>query len=222
MVKRVTIATVIGLLAIASGPAFATEKLTIGNAQVVVRTVTGELDSDVRKIKLLDDIYHNELIETGESSATELTFLDDTKLALGPNSSLTLDRFVYNPEPDKASFVATATAGVFRFVSGKLPKKSYTIHTPTATIGIRGTVFSIVVIPSSSDADGSGPIVNVTIEHGAADIISCEGKEVSLDRPGQSTTVTMKPDGTCSAPSVPGEQPAEFASILGGYVSDSR
>ena len=108
--------------------------------------VTGTLEADLRHIQLLDDIYHNEIIETGDESATEFVFLDETKLALGPNSRLVLDRFVYDPEPDKASFVMTATAGVFRFVSGKLPKKSYEIHTATATIGIRGTVFSFNVI----------------------------------------------------------------------------
>ena len=145
MIKKIFAITAIGLLAVASGQAMAVERTTIGNARTVVKTVTGTLDSDLRQIQLLDDIYHNETIETGDESATEFVFLDETKLALGPNSSLVLDRFVFDPATDTGSFVMTATAGVFRFVSGKLPKKAYEIHTPTATIGIRGTVFTFIV-----------------------------------------------------------------------------
>ncbi len=212
MLKMLFAVATIGLSAVASSQAMAVEKTTIGNARIVVRTVTGTLESDLRHIQLLDDIYHNEVIETGDESATEFVFLDETKLALGPNSKLVLDRFVYDPEPGKASFVMTATAGVFRFVSGKLPKKSYEIHTPTATIGIRGTVFSFIVIPG--DAEGKPALVNVTVEEGEAQITSCLGEQVSLVRPGASTTVSMNPDGTCAAPTRPGAQPAEFARLL--------
>lgn len=219
MIKKLTAVAVIGLLAFASGQVMAVEKTTIGNAKTVVRTVTGTLDANLRHIQLLDDIYHNELIETGDESATEFVFLDETKLALGPNSSLVLDRFVYDPEPDKASFVMTATAGVFRFVSGKLPKKSYEIHTPTATIGIRGTVFSFVIIPA--DRQGGLAKVNVTVEQGVAEITSCRGEQVSLVRPGASTTVSMSADGSCTAPTLPGAQPAEFAGIVAGSDFES-
>ena len=134
-------------------------------------------------------------------AATEFVFLDETKLALGPNSSLVLDRFVFNPESDTGSFIMTATAGVFRFVSGKLPKASYTIHTPTSTIGIRGTVFSFVVVPRSPN--GAAKVV-ITVEEGVAEITSCLGEQVSLLRPGASTTVSISSDGVCSARTIPG------------------
>ncbi len=214
MPKWLMAGAVIGLLSMAGSDAHAVEKVTIGNAKTVVKTVIGTLEADRRNIKLLDDIYHNEAIETGDESATEFIFLDETKLALGPNSSLVLDRFIYDPDPDKASFVMTATAGVFRFVSGKLPKKSYEIHTPTATIGIRGTVFSIVVIPADSDREVAAPIVNVTVEQGVAEITSCDGERVALVRSGQSTTISGTAGGTCSAPTLPGPQPSMFATLL--------
>ncbi len=212
MIKKLIVVAASGLFALVSVQAMAVEKTTIGNARTVVKTVTGTLEADLRHIQLLDDIYHNEVIETGDESATEFVFLDETKLALGPNSKLVLDRFVYDPEPGKASFVMTATAGLFRFVSGKLPKKSYEIHTPTATIGIRGTVFSFIVI--AGGAEGKPALVNITVEEGEAKITSCLGEQVSLVRPGASTTVSMNADGTCAAPTPPGAQPAEFARLL--------
>lgn len=220
MIKKLSAVAAVGFFAVVSVQAMAVEKTTIGNAWIVVKTVTGTLEADLRHIQLLDDIYHNEVIETGEESATEFVFLDETKLALGPNSRLVLDRFVYDPEPGKASFVMTATAGVFRFVSGKLPKKSYEIHTPTATIGIRGTVFSFIVIPG--DTEGNPAQVNIVVEEGVADITSCLGERVSLVQAGASTTVSMNPDGTCAAPTPPGAQPAEFAKMLATSFFESR
>ena len=215
MLKWLMAGAVIGLLAMAGGVAHAVEKVTIGNARTVVKTVIGTLEANRRNIKLLDDIYHNEVIETGDESATEFIFLDETKLALGPNSSLVLDRFIYDPDPDKASFVMTATAGVFRFVSGKLPKKSYEIHTPTATIGIRGTAFTFVVLPAGPD--GTVAKVNITVEQGVAEITNCRGERVVLDGSAPSTTISGSDNGTCTAPTMPGPQPSEFAALFGGW-----
>ncbi len=76
---------------------------SVGNASIVVKTVTGSLDGSVTKLRLQDDIYHNELIETFEESATELAFLDETTINLGPNSSIVLDEFVYDPDPSNSS-----------------------------------------------------------------------------------------------------------------------
>ena len=66
MIKKLLAVTAIGLFAVASNQATAVEKTTIGNARTVVKTVIGSLDSERRNIQLLDDIYHNEVIETGD------------------------------------------------------------------------------------------------------------------------------------------------------------
>lgn len=213
MLRGLGIAAVFGALVLTSPQASAIEKVTVGNATTVVRTVTGAFDSKIRQLKLLDDLYHNEVLETAEASATEVVFLDDTRLALGPNSSLVLDEFVYDPNPDKSKFVITATAGIFRFVSGKLPKKAYTIHTPTATIGIRGTSFTVLVWNRRSESGTSELAVNITVEKGTAEVVSCHGERVLLDRPGLSTTVSQRSGTNCSAPTEPGPQPPGLAAL---------
>ena len=72
----------VGVLATASVAAFAVEQATIGNATIIVKTVTGMLEGEKQRINLRDDIYHNELIETGPESASEVTFLDETTIKL--------------------------------------------------------------------------------------------------------------------------------------------
>lgn len=148
---------------------------SVGITSVIVKTVTGILEDDVRQLAYQDDIYHNETIETFDESATEITFIDDTLISLGPNSKITLDRFVFDPNPDLSSFVATISTGALRFVSGKLPDKAYTIHTPTATIGIRGTIIDVVVERIAGKTGVLVTSVSLTVLDGEAEFVTCDG-----------------------------------------------
>lgn len=199
MINKLFAATLLAGLATANADAKAVEKITIGNTNTVVRTVTGTLGGDLRELSLKDDIYHNELIETGSDSATEISFLDDTTLTVGANAILVLDKFIYDPDPSRASFVLTATAGVFRFASGTLPKKSYTIHTPTATIGIRGTVLTIAVQSVDEPGSAGRVAVSVTVDEGEVDIVSCGGQEIHLDSATPSATISGDVSDLCHA-----------------------
>jgi len=102
--------------------------------------------SEVR-IYTHDGVYTDEVIRTVNKSSAEIRFLDDTELFLGPNSELVLDEYIYNPVDSTGEFVVELGEGLFRFVSGEMSSQSYTIDTPVATIGVRGTniVFSIGV-----------------------------------------------------------------------------
>ena len=172
------------------------DQITIGNTRVVVRTVIGTFEGDLRVLALEDDVYHNELIETEQESATKLIFLDETTLTLGPESSVVLDRFVYDPDPSKASLVMTATKGIFRFASGKLPKNAYRLHTPAATIGIRGTVLELVIAPAARA--GGQASVRIALQEGEAIVGDCRGRELIL-RAGQSIALMWNPAEPCAA-----------------------
>ena len=153
----------------------------------------------LRRLVLKDNVHRDEVIEASASSAAEIIFLDDTKIVLGPNTRLTLDRFVFDPDPALGKFVMTAGKGVFRFVSGNLSKRSYVIRTPTATIGVRGTVFAVVI-----RADGTTVVIDERQcrlwRRKDVDVKSNITDEVlTLDRCRFSTTVsangTMTPQG---------------------------
>ena len=66
-----------------------------------------------------------------------------TNLAIGPVSRVTLDRFVYSGGATGQELTVNLAKGVFRFTTGTLDKKAYVISTPTASIGVRGTVLDI-------------------------------------------------------------------------------
>jgi hypothetical protein len=144
-------------------------EVTIGNSTSVVRTVTGKLEAGKRYLRFQDDIYRDELIETFEGSATELTFLDESVLTLGPETAVVLDRFVYNPDSDANEFVLSVAKGVLRFATGKLNSDAYEIHTPVSTIGIRGTVIDVTVGTAAGGVDA----MTLTVIEGEATLFAC-------------------------------------------------
>ena len=119
----------------ASSASAATE---IGKTVVVVKTVTGETEETVRRLVINDGVSQNEIISTESDAASEIIFLDGTKISVGPRARITLDRFVYDPDPSKCMFFLTVSQGVFRFVTGSMAHQSYSIKTPNGTIGVRG------------------------------------------------------------------------------------
>jgi hypothetical protein len=95
-------------------------------------------------------------VTTGPEGKTQLLFIDGSALSIGPNSEVVLDEFVYDPKTETGKLAMTATKGVFRLVGGKLSKtEPATLKTPTATIGIRGGVSTIVLPGGGADAFAS-------------------------------------------------------------------
>lgn len=112
-------------------------------------------------------------------------FRDETSLTVGPDSRVTLDRFVYDPARGGSTASINAARGVFRFVSGNMPSQSYQVRTPAGTIGVRGTIFDLIV-----EADGT---VVVQLIEGGLDI-QARGRTVRMDRNGD--VVVLGPDGS--------------------------
>ncbi len=117
----------------------------IGKAASVKTQVTGTLGATEVSIAKGDDVFQNQVIVTDESGIGQIEFIDKTKLAIGPGSTMTLDTFVYNPNKTAEKVVIELGKGSFRFITGKSPSKVYEISTPTATLGLRGTALDIAV-----------------------------------------------------------------------------
>lgn len=90
------------------------------------------------------DVSVGEKIVTGPTGNVQLVFKDQTRLVVGPRSSLEIETYLLNGSgADK--FAINALAGTFRFISGTSPKSAYSIDTPTASIAVRGTKFDLTV-----------------------------------------------------------------------------
>lgn len=135
-------------------------------------------------IRFLDNV------KTGAGSVG-INFIDDTVVAISPQSSLVIDDFVYDPaNSDGSSLGLSVALGTVRYTSGniaRLNRQNVDIRTPTARVGVRGTAFSMTVnevgkslIILLPNADGSV---------GEIEVVTSAGSQV-LTRPFESVVTT--------------------------------
>ena len=79
------------------------------------------------------------------SGNAQIQLLDGTKMVVGPNSALVLEKFLMRGGSTAQNVSIDALRGTFRFITGNSPHSAYNLHTSNATIGIRGTAFDFWV-----------------------------------------------------------------------------
>lgn len=98
-------------------------------------------------------ILVSDRVVTGENSSIGITLHDGTLLSAGSNSTLNINKFVFDTTTNAGELDASIKRGILAVVSGKLSKTSpnaVTYRTPTLILGARGTEF---VIEANSDED---------------------------------------------------------------------
>ena len=93
------------------------------------------------------DILFKDTLETAQGRM-KVRFLDETNLSLTEHSEVTIDEYIFDPNPTKSKLAMSFVQGTARFATGRLglvPKENIVINTPTATIGVRGTDFTTTV-----------------------------------------------------------------------------
>jgi hypothetical protein len=86
---------------------------------------------------------------TGKDGRMSLTFIDNTRFAVGPNSQVSVSEFQYDRTRQKGSFVTKVDRGSLAIVSGRIAKSdrdAMKVRTPNSLLGVRGTKF-IVAVP---------------------------------------------------------------------------
>ena len=125
------------------GPAGAVE--ASGTAIAVVQATEALGETGKRILQTQGPVFSGDQIVTGPSGEAQVRFMDDTKLVVGPNSKMVIDAFVFAGNATAREVSINAVRGAFRFITGSSPKNAYTITTPAATIGVRGTEFDFNV-----------------------------------------------------------------------------
>ncbi len=158
-----------------------------------------------RRLVLGQEVVFNERISTGPEGQTQILFVDQSTMTVGPRSDMVIDEFVYDPNAGTGKLAASLTRGVFRFVGGKLSKQdnAVTMQTPSATIGIRGGLILVDLTP-----DGQ---LQVIFGYGAGvTVTGLNGLAQTITRPGFQVTVA----GRGAAPSTPSPAPPGTAAAL--------
>jgi len=161
--------------------AYAQAPARVGEAAVVQNEVIRVSGSGGTQINVGDAVLRNETVRTGAASATRLVMIDSTNLSLGANSSITLDRTVFNDEHSYKDVTIRLTTGAFRFVTGHSDKNAYKITTGLATIGIRGTTLDILSQRGRT---------TVVLQDGASRVCTLNFQCIELTQPGDTAIIT--------------------------------
>lgn len=117
-----------------------------------VKTVSGNASITTAGAKapaaVGSSIFQGSQIQTARGSSLGVTFKDNTVMSFGPDTQLTVDEYVFNPNQGQVKFASKLTKGTLNYVSGAIAKinpEAVAVKTPTGTIGVRGTNFVVKV-----------------------------------------------------------------------------
>ena len=128
------------------------------------------------------DIFSYDTVKTGNGKGG-IEFIDATRVDVTQHSKLIIDEFVYDPNTKTGKLSLRAKLGTVRYASGQIAKNSATnvkITTPTATIGVRGTDFtmtidevgsSTIILLPSCDTNGNCFVGEISVESDAGQVI---------------------------------------------------
>ncbi|ANP46463.1 FecR family protein [Candidatus Viadribacter manganicus] len=152
----------------------------IGVAAGVRNEVTASLGQQPRNLTAGAAVFQNETVRTGANSVAQLLFADQTTLSVGPRSEIRLDRYVYDPSRSTGDVAVSLTNGALRFISGRQDPRSYSIQTPVATIGVRGTIVDFLMMDGRMFAILAEGRVIITLSDGRAIQLTQPGKAIEF------------------------------------------
>ena len=98
-------------------------------------------------------VLQSDSIITGQDGTVGVTLADNSRLSIGPNTVMSLDKYAFDTTTYKGQMDASLKKGTIVVISGKLVKQtpgSMRIHTPASIMGVRGTKFIVHVADPNS------------------------------------------------------------------------
>jgi hypothetical protein len=124
----------------------------IGNVATLTGSATVTRNNNPTPLKLQDDIFLNDLLQTSANSTLGVTFNDATTFNLTANATITVDNFVYEDGGKQNAALFDIARGTVAFAAAAVAKTGdMKISTPSATLGIRGTT-GLVEVPEGAAA----------------------------------------------------------------------
>jgi len=146
--------------AAAPSPAPAADE-PIGNVATLTGSATVTRNNAATQLKLQDDVFLNDVLQTSANSTLGVTFNDATTFNLTANAQITVDTYVYEDGGKQNAALFDVARGTVAFVAAAVAHSGdMKISTPTATLGIRGTT-GLVEVPENAAA---GSANNVAIK----------------------------------------------------------
>jgi hypothetical protein len=130
----------------------------IGNVATLTGSASVTRNNASIPLKLKDDIFLNDVLQTSANSTLGVTFNDSTTFNLTANARIKVDNFVYAEGGKTNAALFNVARGTVAFVAAAVARSGdMKISTPTATLGIRGTS-GLVEVPEGTAAAGANNV----------------------------------------------------------------
>ena len=142
MVRRMIIAVVVASLATTAASAeIARVKSSVGVAAI---------ERGAARLPAKPGLQLNpgDRLVTGKDGRISLSFIDNTRFSVGPNSRVAVSEFVYDRTRQQGTFLTQVDRGSLGIVSGHIAKSgrdAMKVRTPNSLLGVRGTRFIVEV-----------------------------------------------------------------------------
>jgi hypothetical protein len=125
------------------------------------------------------------------NGTVNILFEDDTKVSLSKYSKLVVDEYVYDSNKKVGRVSLKGRLGTLRYTSGKIAKnnrKNVKITSPTASVSVRGTDFTMTVEPTgkttfqllpSIDANGNAYTGSIAVSNSSGVVVLNQAFEVT-------------------------------------------
>lgn len=115
--------------------------------------VADRADGTQHTLQRRSTFYVGDTLRLDEIGRAQIRFHDGTILSLAGGTDLKVDAFRWseNEPADKVANIVSLLKGGFRTITGAVAKRNreaYQVNTPVATIGVRGTHFSLALVDS--------------------------------------------------------------------------
>jgi FecR protein len=161
--------------------AFASDAPDVGRVLVAAGDTVAIRGTQTVSLKYGSSIQNGDTLRTGESSNLQVRFTDDSIVSMKESSELRIDNFKFTGKPDgseRANF--TLLKGGLRTTTGAIGgknNKNYKMVTSSATLGVRGTDYTITLCQADCNNHDGTPVKNglygrvLGISHGSNRIV---------------------------------------------------
>ncbi|MFY9179463.1 MAG: FecR family protein, partial [Venatoribacter sp.] len=200
MFKRTFIAQflslILGLLLCLQAYAELAGTVIMATGEVVARDANGA----ERVLKRRSQVFDQDSIITKGNSRAQIRFIDNALLALQANTELKIEEYrLAQNSGEESKVLMNLVEGGFRSLTGAIGKgnpEAYKVNTPAASIGIRGTLYSVRI---------QGDSLIAGVWQGGIRLTTHNGREFNLGLDSPYQFGRIGPDGFTGLLSAPDE-----------------
>jgi hypothetical protein len=165
----------------------------LGKTILARGNVTADRADKKASLKRSSPVFRQDILRAGANARAQFRMIDNALINLQQNSALHLRKYNLQSGKENSGVLMELISGGLRTITGtigKQNKKDYQLRTPIATIGIRGTMYEIEIMPKGGMYVGTW--------QGAISVRSHSGKcNIELGDGFNDRFVFVDPQGKC-------------------------